>query len=143
MKLSMSRSVALSVALLSSSPLGRTDAFRASPHDAVALRRRGAAHRAAPLFSAPSPEDWKRIMEEEAADPTALAESAAAMKNMSSQGEGTRLVPRSPMSALPNNVCLPPLRAEDMAKLIAEVENMPDAQKAQLKDMGMDPDTSE
>ena len=30
-----------------------------------------------------------------------------------------------------------------MAKLIAEVENMPDAQKAQLKDMGMDPDTSE
>ena len=32
---------------------------------------------------------------------------------------------------------------EDMAKLISEMEGMPEAQKAQLKSMGMDPDTSE
>ena len=31
---------------------------------------------------------------------------------------------------------------EDMGKLISEMEGMPEAQKAQLKDMGMDPDTS-
>ena len=46
----------------------------------------------------------------------ALADSAAAMKNMT---------------------------PEDMGKLISEMESMPEAQKAQLKDMGMDPDTSE
>ena len=45
----------------------------------------------------------------------ALADSAAAMKNMT---------------------------PEDMGKLISEMESMPEAQKAQLKDMGMDPDTS-
>ena len=45
----------------------------------------------------------------------ALADSAAAMKNMT---------------------------PEDMGKLISEMEGMPEAQKAQLKDMGMDPDTS-
>jgi len=32
---------------------------------------------------------------------------------------------------------------EDMGKLISEMEGMPEAQKAQLKGMGMDPDTSE
>ena len=32
---------------------------------------------------------------------------------------------------------------EDMAKLISEMEGMPEAQKEQLKSMGMDPDTSE
>ena len=32
---------------------------------------------------------------------------------------------------------------EDMEKLITEMENMPEAQRAQLKSMGMDPDTSE
>jgi len=53
-------------------------------------------------------------MEEESTNPATLAESAAAMKNMTPQ---------------------------DMAKLISEMENMPEAQKAQLKDMGMDPDT--
>lgn len=45
----------------------------------------------------------------------ALADSAAAMKNMT---------------------------PEDMGKLISEMEGMPEAQKAQLKGMGMDPDTS-
>ena len=45
----------------------------------------------------------------------ALADSASAMKNMT---------------------------PEDMGKLISEMEGMPEAQKAQLKDMGMDPDTS-
>lgn len=53
-------------------------------------------------------------MEEEASNPATLADSAAAMKNMS---------------------------PEDMAKLISEMESMPEAQKAQLKGMGMDPDT--
>lgn len=53
-------------------------------------------------------------MEEESTNPATLADSAAAMKNMS---------------------------PEDMAKLISEMENMPEAQKAQLKGMGMDPDT--
>lgn len=66
------------------------------------------------LFSTPSPEDIRRMMEAEASDPKTLAESAERMKNMSS---------------------------EDMATLIAEMENMDPVQKAQLKGMGMDPDT--
>jgi hypothetical protein len=76
---------------------------------------RTAAH-VAPLFSTPSADDMRRIMEEESTNPETLAASAAAMKNMT---------------------------PEDMAKLISEMEKMPDDQKAQLKDMGMDPDTSE
>ena len=66
------------------------------------------------LFSTPSPEDIKRMMEAEASDPTTLAESAERMKNMT---------------------------PEDMSTLIAEMENMDPVQKAQLKGMGMDPDT--
>jgi len=67
------------------------------------------------LFSTtPSPEDIRRMMEAEASDPKTLAESAERMKNMTS---------------------------EDMATLIAEMENMDPVQKAQLKGMGMDPDT--
>ena len=54
------------------------------------------------------------MMEEESSNPTTLAESAERMKNMT---------------------------PEDMATLIGEMENMDPAQKAQLKAMGMDPDT--
>lgn len=57
----------------------------------------------------------RRIMEDESTNPDTLAASAAAMKNMT---------------------------PEDMAKLISEMEKMPDEQKKQLKEMGMDPDTS-
>jgi len=53
-------------------------------------------------------------MQEESTNPATLADSAAAMKNMT---------------------------PEDMGKLISEMEGMPEAQKAQLKGMGMDPDT--
>jgi hypothetical protein len=66
------------------------------------------------LFSTPSPEDIRKLMEEEASNPTTLAESAERMKNMT---------------------------PDDMAKLIEEMENMDPVQKAQLKGMGMDPDT--
>jgi len=66
------------------------------------------------LSSTPSPEDIRRMMEAEASDPKTLADSAERMKNMTS---------------------------EDMATLIAEMENMDPVQKAQLKGMGMDPDT--
>lgn len=76
--------------------------------------RRTVAHVVKPLFSTPSPEEMRRIMEEEATNPETLAASAAAMKSMTPQ---------------------------DMSKLIAEMESMPDIQKQQLKDMGMDPDT--
>ena len=62
-------------------------------------------------FSAqPSEEDKRRIMEEESMNPATLAESAERMKNMT---------------------------PEDMTTLIAEMEKMPDAQKEQLKKMGM------
>jgi len=53
-------------------------------------------------------------MEEESNNPATLAASAERMKSMT---------------------------PEDMTKLIAEMENMPEAQKDQLKAMGMDPDT--
>ena len=66
------------------------------------------------LFSTPSPEDIRKMMEQEASDPKTLAESAERMKSMT---------------------------PDDMATLIAEMENMDPAQKAQLKAMGMDPDT--
>ena len=90
------------------------DAFQASPG---AFTWRTTAH-ATPtlLFSTPSADDMRRIMEEESTNPDTLAASAAAMKNMT---------------------------PDDMAKLISEMEKMPDDQKKQLKDMGMDPDTSE
>ena len=52
----------------------------------------------------------RRIMEEESMNPATLAESAERMKNMT---------------------------PEDMTTLIAEMEKMPDAQKEQLKKMGM------
>ncbi|KAL3797510.1 hypothetical protein HJC23_009874 [Cyclotella cryptica] len=65
-------------------------------------------------LSTPSPDDLRRIMEEESTNPATLAESAERMKSMT---------------------------PEDMTKLIAEMENMPEAQKEQLKTMGMDPDT--
>ena len=109
MKLSIACSTILAVTL-SLSPIRGNHAFQSAPG---ALTRRAAAH-ATPLFSTPSAEDMRRIMEEEATNPDTLAASAAAMKNMT---------------------------PDDMAKLIAEMENMPDIQKKQLKDMGMDPDT--
>jgi len=74
----------------------------------------GVAQRQCELFSTPSPEDIRRLMEEESSDPKTLADSAERMKNMT---------------------------PEDMATLIAEMENMDPVQKAQLKGMGMDPDT--
>lgn len=81
----------------------------------VAPRSRCAVvHGVKPLFSTPSPEEMRRVMEEEATNPETLAASAAAMKSMTPQ---------------------------DMSKLIAEMESMPDIQKKQLKEMGMDPDT--
>jgi hypothetical protein len=88
-------------------------AFQASPG---AFAWRTTAHASPLLFSTPSADDLRRIMEEESTNPDTLAASAAAMKNMT---------------------------PEDMAKLISEMEKMPDDQKKQLKDMGMDPDTSE
>jgi hypothetical protein len=85
-------------------------------------------------------------MEEESTNPATLADSAAAMKNMTPQGKRSQaiLFRRSK----PQLCIFPPhphpyLLAKDMEKLISEMENMPEAQKAQLKDMGMDPDTSE
>mmetsp|Transcript_21312 Transcript_21312/g.50065 ORF Transcript_21312/g.50065 Transcript_21312/m.50065 type:complete len:424 (-) Transcript_21312:14-1285(-) len=66
------------------------------------------------LRSTPSPEEMRKIMEEESTNPEVLSQSAAAMKNMTPQ---------------------------DMEKLITEMESMPPAQKDQLKAMGMDPDT--
>mmetsp|Transcript_42381 Transcript_42381/g.90180 ORF Transcript_42381/g.90180 Transcript_42381/m.90180 type:complete len:437 (-) Transcript_42381:968-2278(-) len=110
MKLPTASSAILAVTLSLCSPKG-SNAFQSCPNNALA--RRTASH-ATSLSSTPSADDMRRIMEEESTDPAVLAESAAAMKNMT---------------------------PEDMAKLIAEMENMPDAQKAQLKEMGMDPDT--
>ena len=109
MKLSIACSTILAVTL-SLSPIRGNHAFQSAPG---AFTRRAAIH-ATPLFSTPSAEDMRRIMEEEATNPETLAASAAAMKNMT---------------------------PDDMAKLITEMENMPDIQKKQLKDMGMDPDT--
>jgi len=86
-------------------------AFRTFPHN-VAVRN--ARRHSEVLFSTPSPEEMKRILEEESNNPQVLADSAEAMKNMS---------------------------PKDMEKLIGEMETMPDAQKEQLKTMGMDPDT--
>ena len=81
MKLLMPCSVVLLVALLSSSPHGGTDAFRAYPYHAAMLRRRRATnHHVTSLFSSPSPKELMRIMEEEAANPTALVDSVVAMK---------------------------------------------------------------
>ena len=114
MKLSIASSTILAVTLSLSSDNGG-HAFQASTTPVNALARRAISH-AAPLFSTPSDEDIRRIMEEESKNPATLADSAAAMKNMTPQ---------------------------DMQKLISEMEGMPEAQKAQLKGMGMDPDTSE
>jgi len=57
-------------------------------------------------------ERMRQIMAEEAANPSSLADSAEAMKNM---------------------------KPEDMDKLLSEFDAMPAAQKEQLKSMGMDP----
>ena len=111
MKLSIASSTILAVAL----SLSPGHAFRAAAPAALGRRITAAPHDG-PLFSTPSADDMRRIMEEESTNPKTLADSAAAMKNMT---------------------------PDDMAKLIAEMENMPDAQKEQLKAMGMDPDTSE
>lgn len=62
------------------------------------------------LSAQPSEGDMRRIMEEESMNPATLAESAERMKNMT---------------------------PEDMTTLIAEMEKMPDAQKEQLKKMGV------
>jgi hypothetical protein len=109
MKLSIACSTILAVTL-SLSPISKNHAFQTAPG---ARTRRAGAH-VTPLFSTPSADDMRRIMEEEATNPETLAASAAAMKNMT---------------------------PDDMAKLISEMEKMPDIQKKQLKDMGMDPDT--
>ena len=115
MKITASSSTTLAIALLFS-PINGSYAFQSS---SSALTRRVAARTTATptvLYSTPSPDELRRIMEEESTNPDTLAASAAAMKNMT---------------------------PEDMAKLISEMEKMPDDQKKQLKDMGMDPDTSE
>jgi len=57
-------------------------------------------------------ERMRQIMAEEAANPSSLADSAEAMKNM---------------------------KPEDMDRLLSEFDAMPAAQKEQLKSMGMDP----
>ena len=141
------------LAIVLSSILPESHAFQSAAPIAARTRRQDI-H----IFSTPSAEDIKRIMQEESTNPAskyvlnwticyvlpllwsltcmdiyfmyllltnynylntyitiALADSAAAMKNMT---------------------------PEDMGKLISEMESMPEAQKAQLKDMGMDPDTS-
>lgn len=115
MKIAASSSSTLAIALLFS-PINGSYAFQSS---SSALTRCVAARTTATptvLYSTPSPDELRRIMEEESTNPDTLAASAAAMKNMT---------------------------PEDMAKLISEMEKMPDDQKKQLKDMGMDPDTSE
>ena len=109
MKLSIASSALVAVLSLTGN-----HAFQQATPSATLGRRTAAA--SSVLFSTPSPEDMRRIMEEESTNPEVLAQSAAAMKNMSS---------------------------DDMGKLISEMETMPDAQKEQLKSMGMDPDTSE
>lgn len=60
---------------LSISPVA--DAFQAT--SAITTSRRSVGHHA-PLFSTPSADDIKRIMEEESTNPATLADSAAAMK---------------------------------------------------------------
>lgn len=112
MKSLTSFSSLLAVAL-AFSPYKGSHSFQTRPGVSV---RRVATTSANPIFSTPSADDMRRIMEEESTNPDTLAASAAAMKNMT---------------------------PEDMEKLISEMEKMPDEQKAQLKDMGMDPDTSE
>ena len=113
MKLSIAYSALLAVAL----SLSPSYAFQTNPLPAQLHRRTTHDVSSTILFSStPTPEEMKRIMEEESTNPEVLAQSAAAMKNMSS---------------------------DDMGKLISEMETMPDAQREQLKSMGMDPDTSE
>eukprot|EP00581_Thalassiosira_minuscula_P010600 CAMPEP_0183722122 /NCGR_PEP_ID=MMETSP0737-20130205/14174_1 /TAXON_ID=385413 /ORGANISM="Thalassiosira miniscula, Strain CCMP1093" /LENGTH=431 /DNA_ID=CAMNT_0025952233 /DNA_START=49 /DNA_END=1344 /DNA_ORIENTATION=- len=107
MKLSLASGAIWAIAL----SFRGSHAFQAAPQNVLSRR---AATRPSALSSTPSDDDVRRIMEEESTNPQTLADSAAAMKNMT---------------------------PEDMAKLISEMENMPDAQKAQLKSMGMDPDT--
>lgn len=111
MKLPVASSAVLALTL-SLSPLKGSNAFQSTSINAFARR----VTHATAIFSTPSADDMRRIMEEEAKNPATLAESAAAMKNMT---------------------------PEDMAKLISEMETMPEDQKKQLKGMGMDPDTSE
>jgi len=89
-------------------------AFVPSPVRMISHHNAGEAQKRCELFSTPSPEEIRRLMEEEASNPQTLAESAERMKNMT---------------------------PDDMAKLIQEMENMDAVQKAQLKAMGMDPDT--
>ena len=113
MKLSAAPSALLAAVALSVSPL---HAFQAAAPPGALSRSPAHQHATTALFSTPSDEDVRRIMEEESTNPATLADSAEAMKNMT---------------------------PEDMQKLISEMEKMPDAQKAQLKGMGMDPDTSE
>jgi len=104
---------------LSFSPSG-THGFQSSSQSAAYGRlnqqvqqpRRGPMSLA--MSSMPSPEDLKRIMDEESKNPESLADTAERMKNMS---------------------------PADMETLIGEMENMPAAQKQQLKSMGMDPDS--
>jgi len=114
----MKFSLALSTVL---TLLNRGNSFQPSPAQTANTFSRRVANPSSsssswrPLhMSTPSPEEMRRLMEEESRNPATLAESAERMKNMT---------------------------PEDMSKLIAEMENMPAEQKAQLKAMGMDPDT--
>ena len=56
------------------------DAFQISAPSAITTRWSGGHHDHIPLFSTPSADDIKRIMEEESTNPATLADSAAAMK---------------------------------------------------------------
>ena len=89
-------------------------AFAPTPPHGIAYHNTRLDQKQWELFSTPSPEDIRKIMEEESSDPSSLADSAERMKNMT---------------------------PEDMKTLIEEMENMDPVQKAQLKGMGMDPDT--
>ena len=56
------------------------DAFQATAPSAITTRWSVVHHDTTPLFSTPSADDIKRIMEEESTNPATLADSAAAMK---------------------------------------------------------------
>ena len=60
--------------------LSWSDAFQATAPSAITTRWNVGHHDHIPLFSTPSADDIKRIMEEESRNPATLADSAAAMK---------------------------------------------------------------
>lgn len=102
MKLSIAVPTLLALAL---SPLQGGLAFQPTPRNNVSPRRTLSTS-SLQMSTPSSPEEMRRIMEEEANNPATMAESAERMKNMT---------------------------PEDMSKLIAEMENMDPVQKDQLK----------